>query len=564
MGLIPRFYDIMKFLPNYSIDENEIVEIAAGYLGGDLDQRFYAYGPLMSYLLAGVYLVMALFSPLTADQLVQQVFFDNTQLYYAARFLNGCLAIGTGWVVFIIIIRLWGRALAWFSLPLLMFPFLDIVVAFTVRVDTLLGLLYALTILFMVKAINEKIPRNLLLSAFFSGLAFVCKPLPALLLFPSLMAGFLFMEVRKRKDISSPQVEGTLSFRSLGKLFSTYFFSLLAILKERRIYFFVLVFIATVLLFFPHAFLNWGGKDGFVAQQTGRIAFEGAKNSTPGWQIHRHLGVMGLVYVCTGIIGMVVGLIRAFWRNQYERIVVLMLPMVMLLAFSPFSARGYWYAPVVSFFACGVVVVAEALFNRLKSGRIKLFAGFVLLLLMLVEPVTGLARQTKVMIPNDVAAYEKVHTAFAAAKWITRNIPDSTAIGLYGYYVQMPRLVDRDINRFGNVAEFYMYYKSKNKYFIRQFELAYGRYLSDSSNRTYRLIDEITFTDDTCKKVKLDLRYRTRTYDAMLLDLLRANSTEYLVTTYAMDEEWSGRLVRSFLRAEFSYGSEIFIYRIGH
>jgi len=562
-SFIPRFFDIVKFLPYYSTDENEIVEFAIGYFRGDFDQRFYSYGPLMSYLMAMVYYIMALFSSLSIDEFAQQVFFDNTTLYYAARFINACIAIATGWVVFDIIRHLWNKQLAFFALPLLMFPFADFIVAFTARVDTLLGLFYALSILFMIKAFNEKATRNILLSAFFAGMSFACKPMPAMLLLPSLMLGFVFLHFKKTENNNTLNGKNTLFNSSKDNFIKHFINSILFVLKDKRFYLFLVVLVISAFLFFPHAFLNLRGPDGLLDQQFGRIAFESNKNSTSlGWKINIHLKVMGMIYVFTGLFGLFYGIVIALVRKNYKNIIVFILPIILLLAFSRVSARDYWYTPIVYFFAIGVVVVANEIFNFIRSEKYRWILGMFILSLMMLRPAASLVKQSKMMIPNSISAYEQINTEFAACKWIEENIPERTNIGMYGYYTLLPRLVDYDVDRQSFLGEYYMYYRNENKYFVEQFEKAYKKYVSNKENKTYQLTKQLNFKNNKGEQINFDLRYRNEKYEPYLFELLMKNKVDYFVTTHQQDESWTNRLTKSFKKKDYRYGREIFIYKI--
>ena len=562
-SFIPRFCDIMKFLPYYSIDENEIVDFAVGYFGGDLDQHFYSYGPLMSYLMALVYYVMSLFSSLSAEEFVQQVFFDNTPLYYTARLVNGCIAIATGWVVFDIIRRLWNKPLAFFSLPLLMFPFADFIVAFTVRVDTLLGLLYALSVLFMIKAFDGKTIKNILLSALCAGMAFACKPMPAMLLLPSLMLGFVFLHFKEQEKFKVFNNKNTSCVSSKDSFLRRFIKSILYILKDKNFYLFLTVLVISAFLFFPHAFLNWSGPDGFIDQQFGRIAFESGKNNTPpGWRIDKHLRVMGLIYVYTGFIGIIYGTVIAFIRKNYKQIIVLILPIILVMAFSRVVSRDYWYTPIVYFLAIGIVIITNEIFNYTRSKNIRLVIGMFILSLMMLRPAASLVKQSKIMIPHSISAYEEVNTEFAAREWIEENISDGTNIGMYGYYVLLPRLVDYNVDRQASIGEYFMYYRKENKYFVEQFEKAHQKYVSNKKNKTYQLTKQVNFEDKDGEQINFDLRYRRKKYEPYLKELLMRNKVDYLVTTHKQDESWNNRLIKSFKKKDYRYGREIFIYEI--
>src|SRR5215475_10895728 len=63
-------------LPFYSIDENDVVEPAAGVLMGDWNHQFYTYGPLFTYLLSLVYAAGAALTGHSVHRFATDVFFD--------------------------------------------------------------------------------------------------------------------------------------------------------------------------------------------------------------------------------------------------------------------------------------------------------------------------------------------------------------------------------------------------------------------------------------------------------------------------------------------------------
>lgn len=99
---MPRFYYILKGLPHYSIDENDIVEFSLSYMGGDLYPMWFKYGPLYSYILAAIYWVQHLFFDGTLQAFVESYFFESTSFYYTARFVNGLLHLTLAGLTFYI------------------------------------------------------------------------------------------------------------------------------------------------------------------------------------------------------------------------------------------------------------------------------------------------------------------------------------------------------------------------------------------------------------------------------------------------------------------------------
>lgn len=93
LSLIPRFFDIAMWLPQYWIDENDIVEPGIAFLGGDLNPRVHGYGPLYAYILALVNFIWMKFQGLDYLQYAGDIFFDPTRFYLIARITNSLLNI---------------------------------------------------------------------------------------------------------------------------------------------------------------------------------------------------------------------------------------------------------------------------------------------------------------------------------------------------------------------------------------------------------------------------------------------------------------------------------------
>src|SRR5262249_22460015 len=75
-------------LPFYSIDENDIVDPAAGFLMGEWNHQYYTYGPAFLYLLSLLYAAAAFLKGQSIHLFATDVFFDAYWHYYLARLLS--------------------------------------------------------------------------------------------------------------------------------------------------------------------------------------------------------------------------------------------------------------------------------------------------------------------------------------------------------------------------------------------------------------------------------------------------------------------------------------------
>ena len=543
-GGIPRFYDSLKFLPAYSIDENEIVEYAVGYFGGDYDQRFYSYGPLLSYLMYVVYWVMSLFVGTDRELFLQDVFFDNTVFYYTARCVNAILCLSIGVIVFKIIEHLWDRTRAYWMLPLLLFPLADILTNFTPRVDVLLGLVSALSLYFMLRYVKRVKRKFLLLSALFAGMSFACKPLPSILILPSLFFALAIVHFPKHKAKKS--------------LWQKLLASIPNVLNSRDFYLFLTVTCFAAYLFFPHAFENW---ENFKTQQQNRIALETGKSGIAGWRLDYYIRSLGWLFVWTAIVGTIYGIIHAIKTNHFLLLMVLLFPCVCVLAFSQGPGRHYWYTHIVYMMVVGILFLLNKLLEYIKKESLKPIVALGVVLLLLLQPAITLGDRTAAL--NQKKPYSDLHTALSARKWIEENLPSNGRLAMYGYYVNLPRLVDKDVNRQAQIGEYFMYYKGGNQYYTQLFVQAHQRYVQNKNNKLFQLFQQLTYQTPDGKKGTIPLRYRNKKIEPHLLSLLQARNIQYLVTTHKQESsEWDSLQLKSFSRPKYSAGSNIYIYKI--
>ena len=577
LSFIPRFYDILKFLPDYSVDENEVVEYAVGYFGGDYDQRFYSYGPLLSYLLSIIYRAMSWFSSGTLEDFAQRVFFDNTTLYYTARLLNGVISLAIGYLVFRIIERIWNQKTAFMTLPFLVFPFAELLTAFTTRVDTLLGVTYALSLWYMIAFYDSKKWKHLMLTALFTGMGFAIKPLPSLLILPSLFLGFSFMHFypktenkivqsnvkpsKKRKKataatLKTVEVEMEDNTNFIQKIFR----SIPRVLADKKFYLFLVFMTIAAYIFFPHAFKNWSAPNGFKEQQLGRISLESGKDGILGYRLDQYFVTFGLPLLIVSVIGLIYSLITGFVRKKYMQIIITLLPIVVLLAFAQNPARNYWYAPIASFMMVGIAAIIHDLSQRLKSekSQIGAIAGLILALLFL--PAKDLFSRSKKL--NTYTNFDKILTTLAAKSWVEQNIQPNSSIAFYGYYTFLPRLVGTNPNTQAGLGDYFMYFKGGNKYYVEQFGKAHQKYVANPENKVYNLYSSLPYVDQNQQNQQLPLRYQNDEYEIYFKQLLRANKIQYVVSQYRLKPEWDELMAIEFKKDDFSFGNDVYVYKV--
>src|SRR5688572_24214947 len=186
LGAALRFELALRGVEAPLIDENEVVEQSAAFLGGDLSHHFPKYGPLSMYAIAGLYRVAALLHGDSTLEYASRVFFEGSEHYTLARLY------GVGWLsvlaaaAFFGLRRPLGPGPALLVCSLLALPLLD-VLAPGARIDVPQAAFQGLVLLCLYPVLEA--PRRFgmwALAGACAGLAIATKPLPGLLVLPSL------------------------------------------------------------------------------------------------------------------------------------------------------------------------------------------------------------------------------------------------------------------------------------------------------------------------------------------------------------------------------------------
>ena len=184
-------------LPYYSIDENDVVESALAFVAGDWDPRWYKYGPLFSYLLAIIYSVqqwfVITFLDGSSEAYFYAAFFDSAYFYYFARFFHLIVILTIAGVSARFCWRYYDKQTAIIVLILSIAPIIELITDFTVRIDTLQGLLALVCLYFAVSfRADEKFYKSYLIAGVFAGLVLAVKPLTGVLILPAVFVAHLF------------------------------------------------------------------------------------------------------------------------------------------------------------------------------------------------------------------------------------------------------------------------------------------------------------------------------------------------------------------------------------
>jgi dolichyl-phosphate-mannose-protein mannosyltransferase len=199
VGTIVRVSFAIRHVDSPMIDENEVVEQAAAFMGDDRRFYFLKYGPFTMYVLAGIYRVAAFVHGLTPLEYASRVFFEGSEHYLIARvYVVGSIAV-LALLAFVSFRRLFGAGPALLVLSLLSFPLFELL-AIGARIDLPQAAFQGAALL----ALGEVVARPgrlryWLLAGACAGFAVATKPLPGLLIAPCFVLAS-WLEARQRKD----------------------------------------------------------------------------------------------------------------------------------------------------------------------------------------------------------------------------------------------------------------------------------------------------------------------------------------------------------------------------
>lgn len=198
VGTSLRFSIASRHVDSPMIDENEVVEQAVAFMGGDRRFFFLKYGPLTMYVLAGIYHVAALLHGTTALDYASRVFFEGSEHYLIARLYVASWLSILALAAFASFRRHHGPAPALLVLTLLAFPVLE-ELSQGARIDLPQAAFQGLALLALGEAVSGGRLRYWLLAGTCAGLAIATKPLPGFLLGPCFIVASWFA-ARLRPD----------------------------------------------------------------------------------------------------------------------------------------------------------------------------------------------------------------------------------------------------------------------------------------------------------------------------------------------------------------------------
>lgn len=505
-------------LSYHSIDENDIVEPALGFWEGDLDMYWYKYGPLTSYILSGIYAVSSLVQGVNTDTAAAKIFFDSDFFYITARALNLILSLLLGVVTYKLATDLFGKRSGYAALILGLFPIADLLSDFKLRIDTLLALWILLTIYSMVKLILERNNKYYIFAGIFLGLALATKPLPALVLVPSIIFFHIYYLITLREDgeIKIAPVDSNIVLLFLSGFITNTFFN-------------------------PYSILNFWA---YLSDQINAVMNEGSRYFTPGWDITRFASDFGYIFITAVIVSAVYILTKIIREREIFYAAVFSYAAFLWILFSFGAARDYFYIPVVPF----IIIILSKLITDLTDKLFKGRTAPMLIILIVILAYPGEKVISRAIEWNSSGLLSEKHTAAAAMEWGYNNIDRNGRILLYGSYSNLPKFVDARMNAQAKLGEYFTYNRWKNRYLRKLFPKTHHNFIRGNEH-----IYIITNFREELKSERENL------WESVIKDEIK-----YIFSNYDLKEypEFKGSLVKLYPEENYLLGSSIYIYKV--
>ncbi|MDR9447576.1 MAG: glycosyltransferase family 39 protein, partial [Balneolaceae bacterium] len=336
MSTVIRIIQIPNGLPHYSIDENDIVEFALGYYGGDLNPHWFKYGPLYTYFLAAMYWVISVFQGTNIHLFVENYFEDPTLFYVTSRAFNALIHTGLAFVAFQIGRSFFSLKVGLIAFILAIIPLADGLTNYTTRVDSLLALFMSLSLYFSLwMAKDVKNVKWYILAGAMLGFAIATKPLQAIVMMPSIYVAYvagqyaqLRSESRKKKRSKQPNV----------------FSIILGSVVERRLYILLGATLGALFIGHPYLFLDFESfwRDTFTA-----ITGDTQAPWQKGFELNRFRGSLGWIVVGSVALSLGYQWFNSTRKFRSETLVILTYISVYWLIFAFIPARNYFYVVLI-------------------------------------------------------------------------------------------------------------------------------------------------------------------------------------------------------------------------
>lgn len=435
------------------VDEKAMYMYAVGFLGGDLDPRWFGYGSLGMYLLAAVYLLLAIY-PLAGG------YFSSLEAYAMQAFYNGYFVLVARYVFALMglgAVLLYARTAAGKQIPLWLIGLFGAVCVFSadnvyfanyLRCDYLVGFFVALAI-FCAARSRQKAYLYLLAVAVAGAICSKISALPLVV--------FLLVQVGYRK------FDCTLSWAHLAGILLTLIICLKLFQPFAPWTELIKGIIGLGVSGEPHRF-NWGKEYLDALPERIGALFEIFRSS------------------CTLPVLVALGLLVFTWR--YRDLVassLLMLALLVLPYLNSPEITAYWFAPafnLVRFLALlGVAGTLSWLKDRLLSHPVlashpacRRAVQVLLVLLVMISGGWGLVFSG---YQNYVRQYDFRETNKEdARRWVEQHLLETAYIAIEPRYNHItPKLYDPgNLSESKRISRYFMYERHRNAFLNQLFE----------------------------------------------------------------------------------------------
>jgi hypothetical protein len=486
------------------IDENEVVEQAVAFMGGDLRHHFPKYGPLTMYVLAAIYHAVAAIRGLTGLEYASRVFFERAEHYFIARAFLAATLVVVAWLAFTSFRRQFGAVPALIVCFLLGLPWVDALYQ-GARIDTFQAALQGVALLTLAELVARPRRRAWVLAGACAGLAIAVKPLPGVLLLPCFPLASWFAAAQRGDG-------GTRAgLVRLG-----------AALREPGLW---LAALACIVCAFAANPTMWNLRE-FVASQQEAVTLH---STTPSSRTHRSVietfAAMGWTFLAATALAALTGVVRRDPRALLATSFIV----VYAAAFWGRDARAYFMvAPAIA--ACLLIgyAFAGAYARSAQRTRRWLACALPCAALLAAAPAWRLYQRTGSPRSRD------------AEQWFFANIPSGTPLVYVG-----PRalpLVGTDEKVQGRWGDHFEYGRHHYKFYRRAFHEGYTRYLASDQPRYPMVVHD--------RKPVPRSKRMPRSLSDRLLDKAQAAGQRYIVlsgykerSVLQLGYRWFGRAI---------------------
>lgn len=546
--LVARYLGAREGLPDYFIDDPAVGIFSMKYLLGDFDPGFYQYGPLYSYLLAIVYYIYLLFSSYDLNSFVQDYFFNPYNYYLIARLSSSVVIVMLAFLTSYLSAKLYNKKVALVVLFLAIFPFIDNLIDYHVKVDTLLAVWALFAVYYSIKINQTGSLKYYIITGLFIGLGFATKPFPALLVLPTVFLSHFFSQnlqgsVIKKKNVVIYKIKNNIIKKITSKILNIKLF----VLTSASIFF--------SFLFNPYLLVHLGG---FYSYQAYVLSHDTHLQLPKGWSFLSILSddkFLGYCFIIISIIAFIYYIYKYIKTKNFSYLIIVSYPIVFWCMFAPFPSRAHFFAPIIPILFIMISKLIIDISEKIKYSLLRYAFVLCVLLLLFLQPGFNLYKRT-LFLKRYPDPYKSVATV-AGKYWIEENIPAMSKIFMNGYYAALPRLVNYDIEKHMDYDEAFAYGHDDNKLYAEMYKESYNKYKKAGG----------VFYDIDSSKANRSTDWEKLGYNQdYLFEYCMKNNYDYVITSYPRDldkyPEFDKRKVTEFNANDYPLGRRFKIYKL--